>query len=81
MPSSAFFRLFHLQKKFSETSFTKLLSNSYPAKATEDFTNHFSVICPFFHPIAINRAHLFFANHKFEIPFRRFDGSPYPDLF
>ena len=45
MPSSAFFRLSHLQKKFSETTFTKLSANHYSVKVTEDFTNHFSVIC------------------------------------
>jgi hypothetical protein len=45
MPNSAFFNLFHKQKKFSETGFTKLLANPYPLRISKDFTNHFSVIC------------------------------------
>jgi hypothetical protein len=45
MPNSAFFNLFHKQKKFSETGFTKLLANPFPLRVSKDFTNHFSVIC------------------------------------
>ena len=39
-----FFYLFHLQKKFSETTFTKLLSNPILDYTTGDSTNYFSVL-------------------------------------
>jgi hypothetical protein len=39
-----FFKLFHKQKKFSETAFTKLPLNPHPQKLSKDFTNYFSVL-------------------------------------
>jgi hypothetical protein len=39
-----FFKLFHKQKKFSETVFTKLSCKSRPLWITAVFTNYFSVL-------------------------------------
>ena len=41
MPNNAFFRLFHLQKNVSETVFTNVSADAYPARLTEDYTNYF----------------------------------------
>ena len=70
MPNSAFFNLFHKQKKFSETTFTKLPSNPYPVRITKKFTNYFSVICleqrnidlEIIHAIASHGPHYFGVN-------------------
>src|SRR5437868_15481332 len=45
MPNNAFFNLFHKQKKFTETCFTKLSANPYAGRIATNFTNRFSVIC------------------------------------
>jgi hypothetical protein len=44
MPSSAFFSLFHKQKKFTESVFSKLFANPYASLITADFTNHFCLL-------------------------------------
>jgi len=66
MPSNAFFRLSHAQKKFSETVFTKLSSNPCLVRTTKDSTNYFSVICQIF----------LFQNHESHVR-----GKVYPGDF
>jgi hypothetical protein len=46
-PAALFLVIFILQKKFSETAFTKLQANSLQKRVPADFTNYFSVICLF----------------------------------
>jgi hypothetical protein len=45
MPNSVFFDIFFKPKFFDETRFIKELAKSMAVKLSENFTNHFSVIC------------------------------------
>ena len=47
MPNSVFFDIFFKPKFFDETCFIKELAKSMAVKLSENFTNHFSVICLF----------------------------------
>jgi hypothetical protein len=69
MPNSVFFDIFFKPKFFDETCFIKELAKSMAVKLSENFTNHFSVIClfnePFFQIAQFNLHYRLQKNDKF----------------